>query len=112
VNGLPERELTRCNEFKALTARGDGPKGDAPCNGYKNAKPDASCPGSSRISSIQPCPGEFDEDETETAPDIPLVDTNVEDVHRMMLLTKAQYGNADYMLKDALTLFVSSLSVP
>jgi hypothetical protein len=30
MNGLPEREMNRCNEFKALTARGEGPKTDTP----------------------------------------------------------------------------------
>jgi hypothetical protein len=94
LNGLPEREMTRCNEFKSAVARGDVPKPvlSQPSTGFK------------RNSSIQHPQGVAFADDAGPSP----VDCDVEDVHRTMLLTEAGYGNSDYMLKPPES-FVSSI---
>jgi hypothetical protein len=89
MNGLPEREGTRCKEYKAMSDRGDATTSDVKRG----------------VSSIQVSFADPPSAKQEA------VDIDVEDVQRHMLLAEAPAAGAEYMLKIHEP-FLSSITAP
>ena len=89
IMGLPETASTRRDEFKAMAARGDG----------------ATAPPTPRVSAINASRVTFDDPPASPAE---LVDDDVLDIHRAMILREAPASGSEYMLKTNAS-FVSGI---
>ena len=82
--GLPDREMTRCKEFQSLSARGDAKSAAGSLGAHI-----ASLPGTCSTTSNDPATPFADP--IPPPPGIPVVDSDVDDVHRSMLLQEGGY---------------------